>query len=63
VVFKVKPMGRPKAENPLCIEIKAKIDKQTKIKLDEYCKKNNITVSEVIRECIKQVIEEKITEI
>lgn len=60
-MFKVdtKPMGRPKAENPLCIEAKTKIDKLTKEKLDEYCDKHNTTVSEVIRECIKQVIEKE----
>lgn len=52
-------MGRPKAENPLCIEAKTKIDKLTKEKLDEYCDKHNTTVSEVIRECIKQVIEKE----
>lgn len=52
-------MGRPKAENPLCIEAKTKIDKQMKEKLDEYCKERNTTVSEFLRECIKQVIEKE----
>ncbi|MDE6708535.1 MAG: CopG family transcriptional regulator [Oscillospiraceae bacterium] len=52
-------MGRPKAENPLTIEVKARIDKETNDKLVKYCKENKVTRTEVVREGIKQVIEKK----
>lgn len=54
-----KTTGRPKAENPLSIEVKARIDKQCKEELDEYCKQNNKTVTDVIREGIKLVIKKQ----
>ena len=52
-------MGRPKAENPLTIEVKARIDKETNEKLVKYCRDNNMTRTEVVREGIKRVIENK----
>lgn len=51
--------GRPKAENPLTIEVKARIDKETNEKLIKYCKDNNATRTDVVREGIKLVIEKK----
>ena len=50
-------MGRPKSENPLKIEVKARIDAKTNEKLINYCKENNVTRTEVVREGIKKVIE------
>lgn len=55
----MKKIGRPKSENPLTIEIKARIDKETKDKLAEYCRETGKTVTDVIREGIKTVIEKQ----
>lgn len=52
-------IGRPKSENPLTIEVKARIDAKTNEKLNEYCKENNVTRTEVVREGIKKVIEKE----
>lgn len=52
-------MGRPKAENPLTIEVKARIDKETNDKLVKYCKDKNVTRTDVIRKGIKLIIEKK----
>ena len=37
-------MGRPKSENPLTIEVKARIDAKTNEKLIPYCSKLSVTV-------------------
>jgi antitoxin component of RelBE/YafQ-DinJ toxin-antitoxin module len=52
-------MGRPKSDKPLTIEAKARIDEETNKKLVEYCEKHNVTRTDVIREGIRKVIEEK----
>ena len=54
-----KNTGRPKAPNPLTIEVKARIDRQTNEKLVEYCKKTGKTRTDVVREGIALVIEKK----
>ena len=54
-----KNTGRPKAPNPLTIEVKARIDRQTNEKLVEYCKKTGKTRTDVVREGIAMVIEKK----
>ncbi|MDE5564438.1 MAG: CopG family transcriptional regulator [Oscillospiraceae bacterium] len=51
--------GRPKADNPLTVEVKARIDKETNEKLIKYCNDKKTTRTEVVREGIKRVIEEK----
>ncbi len=51
--------GRPKSENPLTVEVKARIDEETNKKLVQYCKLNNVTRTDVVREGIKKVIEKK----
>lgn len=51
--------GRPKAEKPLTIEVKARIDVETNEKLVKYCLDNNVTRTDVVREGIKQVINKK----
>ncbi len=51
--------GRPKAQNPLIIEVKARIDVETNEKLVEYCKNNGTTRTEVVRKGIEKVLNEK----
>jgi hypothetical protein len=51
--------GRPKAENPLTVEVKARIDTETNKKLVKYCKDNGITRTEVVRKGIEKVLNEK----
>ncbi len=45
-------MGRPKSENPMNIDVKVRIDKETNKKLLQYCNKNNVTRAEAIRQGI-----------
>lgn len=51
--------GRPKAEKPLSIEVKARIDIDTNKKLVSYCNKNGMTRTEVVRKGIDMVLNEK----
>ena len=51
--------GRPKAEKPLTVEIKARIDTETNERLMQYCKENDTTRTEVIRKGIEMVLNEK----
>lgn len=51
--------GRPKSENPLAVEVKARIDVETNEKLIKYCRDNNVTRTDVVREGIRQIIEKK----
>lgn len=48
--------GRPKVDNPKTVEVKARIDEETHKRLVDYCKKNNTTKTEVVREGIEKVI-------
>lgn len=50
--------GRPKAEKPKIIEVKARIDEETNSKLISYCDKNKISRTEVVRKGIKLVLGE-----
>lgn len=52
-------IGRPKAEKPLSIEVKARIDIDTNKKLVSYCNKNGMTRTEVVRKGIDMVLNEK----
>ena len=52
-----KKRGRPKSDSSFNITIKARIDVKTNNKLVEYCERNNITKTDVIRTGIKKVIE------
>lgn len=49
--------GRPKANNPLTVEVKARIDIETNKKLIKYCQDNNKTRTDVVREGIKLIVE------
>ena len=51
--------GRPKAEKPLTVEIKARIDTETNERLMQYCKENDTTRTKVIRKGIEMVLNEK----
>lgn len=51
--------GRPKSDNPLSVEVKARIDIQTNEKLNEYCQKTGKTRTEVVRIGIDKVLNEK----
>lgn len=44
--------GRPKADNPLSVDIKVRLDNDTNEKLLEYCENHNITRAEAIRKGI-----------
>ena len=48
--------GRPKAEKPKSVEVKARIDKETNEKLIRYCKKNNVSRTDVVRMGIQEVL-------
>lgn len=51
--------GRPKAEKPLTIEVKARIDFETNQKLNEYCEKYNVTRTEVVRRGLIKILNEE----
>lgn len=48
--------GRPKAESPKTIEVKARIDVKTNEKLNRYCEKHNVTRTDVVRMGIDEVL-------
>ena len=52
-------IGRPIIGNPKTIEVKARIDEKTNEKLKEYCKRNNLTRTDVVRMGIDKVLNEK----
>lgn len=41
--------GRPKASNPLNVDVKVRLDSLTNEKLEKYCKEHSITRTEAIR--------------
>lgn len=49
-------VGRPKSDNPKSNDIKVRIDNITHQKLIQYCKANNQTKAEVIRQGIELVL-------
>lgn len=49
-------MGRPKAKNPLNVDIKVRVDEHINKQLLEYCKKHNITRAEAVRRGIHLVL-------
>lgn len=48
--------GRPKVDNPKDIKYSIRIDEETEKKLQEYCKKNNISKGEAIRRGIQLLL-------
>lgn len=51
--------GRPKAEKPKTLEVKARIDEETNKRLLDYCERNNTNKTEVVRKGIDMVLEEE----
>lgn len=51
--------GRPKADNPLSVDVKVRLDKETSDKLDTYCKDHNTTRAEAIRKGIYLLLSEQ----
>ncbi|HBI6884208.1 TPA: CopG family transcriptional regulator [Clostridium perfringens] len=52
-----KKIGRPKEDNPKNEIIKARIDSKLHDELLEYCKKEKIDKSEVVRRGVKLLLE------
>lgn len=50
--------GRPKAEKPKTLEVKARIDEETNKRLVDYCKRNRTNKTEVVRKGIDMVLGE-----
>lgn len=50
-----KKMGRPAETNPKNIKVTIRLTKNEKDKLDEYCQKNDIGISELLRKYILKV--------
>ena len=48
--------GRPKSNNPKCVDIKVRIDEDINKKLLEYCKMNNLTRAAAIRKGIEEIL-------
>lgn len=51
--------GRPKTESPKTVEVKARIDKETNERLELYCKKHDMTRTDVVRKGIETVLEQE----
>ena len=51
--------GRPKAENPKCVNYSIRIDVRTEQRLREYCQEHNITRGEAVRQGIELLLEQK----
>ena len=49
--------GRPKAENPLNVDLKVRFDQDTNTRLLAYCKKHGITRTEAIRRGIHLLLD------
>lgn len=57
--MKAAKIGRPKSNNPKSIEVKARIDKDLNDRLLAYCKRHNLTRTDVVRKGIEMVIKKK----
>lgn len=49
--------GRPKVDNPLCVDVKVRLDEETNDKLLEYCTSHGITRTEAIRQGIHLLLQ------
>lgn len=50
-------MGRPRSNNPMCIDLKVRVNKQTNENLLTYCESHGISKAEAIRSAIYQMLE------
>lgn len=48
--------GRPKAENPKCVDLKVRFDRDTNERLLAYCQKHGVTRTEAIRRGIQLLL-------
>ena len=55
----MSPVGRPKADNPKSSRFSIRLDVETDKKLEEYCKYNNISKGEAIRQGIQLLLSQK----
>lgn len=53
------PMGRPRVDNPNTINLTVRINSELNEKLNNYCKKNNLTKGEVVRQGIMNIVEKE----
>lgn len=51
-----KKIGRPKAKNPKNVDIKVRFDEKTNEKILGYCKRNNITRTEMLRNGVELLL-------
>lgn len=51
-----KKIGRPKAKNPKNVDVKVRFDEKTNEKILEYCKRNNITRTEMLRNGVELLL-------
>ena len=51
--------GRPKADKPKDIKYSIRLDAETEIRLNEYCKEHDITKGEAIRRGIHLLLQQK----
>ena len=52
-------MGRPKAENPKDYRVSARLTEDEYKKLKAYADKDNLTITQALRDCIVKMIESK----
>ena len=55
----MSPVGRPKADNPKSSRFSIRLDVETENKLEEYCKFNDISKGEAIRQGIPLLLSKK----
>lgn len=51
--------GRPKADNPMNVDVKVRIDQATNEKLEAYCQEHCVTRAEAIRTGIHLLLAQK----
>lgn len=56
---KAKKVGRPKKDNANNVRLAIRVDETLKSKIDKYCKKNNTTISKMLRTAITDLLTEK----
>ena len=49
-------VGRPKADNPKSVIVKARIDADTRKRLKAYCEQNNMTPTDVLRKGVALIL-------
>ena len=55
----MSPVGRPKSENPKQTRFSIRLDTETEKKLEEYCRKRNVSKGEAIRRGIELILREE----